>query len=225
VKLSRALTLVELLVSLTVLLLLAGLMSAAAHNALRSARQGEVLSDLRQIGTAVLMYREGEGGYPPSRLDPVVVSGFLKPVSILKISSDPYPDGYARRVYDCGFDRPRDKTTLVTSYEDVFQWSDFPPHHYWLEEMVRPIDPDPALVVTRVFGSHDGSDTSGCAGTVTAFMGLTLRFHEDGSARRRVFWDGSRPGLRDRFCWPALFSNLPPDVVCKRKRRPPSESD
>jgi hypothetical protein len=208
---------------MAILALLAGLLSFMARQSMASAQTAKARSDIKQIGLAVLMYRESEGGYPPSRLDPVVKAGYLKDVSILKVSSDPYRLGYARQVYDCGMIEEAEKTKLVTSYEDVFVWDAKQRKNIWLDDMIRPIDPGPALVVTRVFGVHEGVPDEQCGPKEeTSFMGKTIRFHEDGSVRTYQFWDGD-PGLRNRFCWPALFSNLPPDVVCERHKYPPRD--
>ena len=65
-----AFTLVELLVVITIIAILAGLITGAALNALNKSKQVAITLELQQIGTAVENFKNELGNYPPNAITP-----------------------------------------------------------------------------------------------------------------------------------------------------------
>jgi prepilin-type N-terminal cleavage/methylation domain-containing protein/prepilin-type processing-associated H-X9-DG protein len=67
-KSRSAFTLIEMLVVVTIILMLMGLTAGAVSRAMRSAQRTKCMSNMRQIGTAILTYAtENRGRLPPTR--------------------------------------------------------------------------------------------------------------------------------------------------------------
>src|SRR5262249_35705646 len=62
-------TLIELLVVIAIIAVLAGLLFAGIEAARRAARNTECQSNLRQLGMAIIQYRDANGSYPQYRAE------------------------------------------------------------------------------------------------------------------------------------------------------------
>lgn len=213
---TAALTLLGLLVVVLIVMLLAGILAPVLGRVKVEGLRADATARLRQFGVALETYVQDSGGFPPRHLDGLVfVNPQLKPV--LLAAADPYPKGYARFVYDCtyGFGDPR-STELETSFEDVFatRWQDG--SHPYIS-MLEPLDANYGLLVLRVYGDQAyRSAGAGCSGAPTRFSGPLLRLRRDGSVQRAQYRDVDTNG-QPRVCYPALFTDVPPDTVCNRR--------
>jgi prepilin-type N-terminal cleavage/methylation domain-containing protein len=84
----KGLTLVELLVSLTIVAILAALLYPVLASAKKKAKEGACLSNLRQIGTAMLFYRDNNDEKLPHRLSDLHPS-YLREDAVFHCGLDP----------------------------------------------------------------------------------------------------------------------------------------
>ena len=77
-RLRRSFTLVEMLVVVVIIGILAGLITAAAVVALRSARNAAIMAEIGELDLACKAFKEKFGDYPPDGTDPAVTARFLK---------------------------------------------------------------------------------------------------------------------------------------------------
>jgi prepilin-type N-terminal cleavage/methylation domain-containing protein len=89
----RAFTLIELLVALAVVVLLAGMIFPVFAAAREQGRQGVCLSNLRQLGQALAMYRDEHGSYPPFGGHTQALVPYLKDRRVLFCPSHRDPPG------------------------------------------------------------------------------------------------------------------------------------
>ncbi len=113
---SRAFTLVELLVVITVIAILMGLLLPAVQQVREAARRTECANNIRQVGLAVLHYHEARKTFPPGvEYDPVSQTGgrnaygFILPYIEMNNIADDYnydPAGSSRTVSVASFQCP-----------------------------------------------------------------------------------------------------------------------
>ena len=208
----KAFTLVEILVSVAIIMLLLALLFPVFKGAKKNSQISVATSNLRQIYTAISLYKnDNDGGYPLDDLDVLVDDGYLREPNLLMVSIDPEPNGYAKSIYEC-----MDVTGIKysTSYEDIFNLRILPDgkirNFYY--DSVRKHDENPGIVATRVFG--DKHSYTSCNDMVTGFDGFTLRLREDGSVQRAHYRDFNPDGHR-RYCWAGIFTDVAPSIICE----------
>jgi prepilin-type N-terminal cleavage/methylation domain-containing protein len=76
-RLRRSFTLVEMLVVVVIIGILAGLITAAAVVAQRTARNTVIVAEIGEMDTAIKAFKEKLGDYPPDGTDPQAVTRFL----------------------------------------------------------------------------------------------------------------------------------------------------
>ena len=119
-----AFTLIELLVVMAILAILAGMLLPTLNRARESGRRANCIGNLKQIGTALEMYIEGNAGrlpycraYPANPADgEAEYSGIVETLHPL-IGND--------RVFECPSDAPADGTngrTLFAAWGSSYQW-------------------------------------------------------------------------------------------------------
>jgi type II secretory pathway pseudopilin PulG len=99
-----AFSLLELLVTMAIVVLLVGIVFAATPGVREKARQAVCISNLHQIGLAILIYREDIGGsaptramtpekigLPPSQRAPIALDHYLRSREIWVCSDDAWP--------------------------------------------------------------------------------------------------------------------------------------
>lgn len=215
----RALTLVELLVVVAVIMLLVGLVALVSISGVREGQMADATSRLRQIGLAVQLYVEQHGDYPLENLDALVTTGLLSDPGLLRLPSDISKPAFESVLKRCHLEQGLRTVvpTYASSFESVFvsELHDGLLRRPWLE-MVEPHDQNPGLVVTRIFGTRRADfDGVGCAGASFAYQGRILRLRADGSVERGQFIDVDERGNR-RNCYPGMFTDVSPSVICQR---------
>lgn len=83
----RGVTLLELLIVIVILALLMSLTLGVLHASRKSAYKSVCMNQLKQIGAALLMYRQDHGELPPAQ---VFVTPYLKETSIFLCPADPF---------------------------------------------------------------------------------------------------------------------------------------
>lgn len=200
----RAFSLLETLVAITIILLITAIVFPVLANARRSGYRAESMSNLKQIGMAIEMYRNDSDGAMPFRdLDLLVESGYLKNRGILISTGDAFKDGYGFTVSGCV--DTASKMQTKTTYETLLKSKNFYDH-------VKSIDPDAAIVVDRTHGKKFDKATQDCKHTEMYYSGLILRMYEDTSVRAGDFSllpdPGSAPETAFVFSRFRLFSPL-----------------
>lgn len=67
-KLCKGLTILELLVTISIILILAGLLFSSGSGGVRRAKETTCLANMRQIHNAILLYESDMGGYPANNV-------------------------------------------------------------------------------------------------------------------------------------------------------------
>lgn len=99
----RAFTLVEFLVTLTIIVALAALIATATTHSKDQAHRTVNINRLKQLGTATLLYKQTYGDYPPILSRSIVIhpqdalydSGFVKNAQLFASRFDPTEKGLA----------------------------------------------------------------------------------------------------------------------------------
>jgi prepilin-type N-terminal cleavage/methylation domain-containing protein len=163
-------TLAELLITVAIIALLAGILLPAVMSAMHRAREAPCMENLRQLYVALSLYREDHGGSCPAELFELVPT--YTPREILLCPEDPY-GGYAdRRAVDGFEERPGWPTSadVPTSY---FYAANHTRSGWW--EALSGV-PDAACVACWVHG-----DAVLTRSSLPYFNGRTIRLHLDGS--------------------------------------------
>lgn len=79
-----AFTLTELLIVIAIIAVLAGLIAAAAVNALKNARRAAILLDIKNISTAAENFKNDYGAYPPNGMNPNPGAGTGTPSALVQ---------------------------------------------------------------------------------------------------------------------------------------------
>jgi prepilin-type N-terminal cleavage/methylation domain-containing protein len=66
----QAFTLTELLIVIAIIAVLAGLIAAAAVNAMKAARRGQIVLEIKNISGAIENFKNDYGAYPPNGINP-----------------------------------------------------------------------------------------------------------------------------------------------------------
>lgn len=213
----RAFSLAEILVVIAIIVLLIALIFPVLRSAKRSSQIAVATSNLHQIHTAIVLYRDSHDGYPLQNLDELIQSGVLQEPSILHLAADPVAPGFANRLYACNLTKQSVVPKNPTSFEDVFHSGTRPDGSTFqlYLDMLRPHDQNPGLVATRIFGTRYPFDPTSCAGLTTGYDGFVLRVREAGNVQRANYRDVDENGNR-RYCWPAIFTDVDPNIICER---------
>lgn len=186
---SRGISLVEVLVVAAVAAVLSALVASALVRGKREAFGTVALSNLRQAGSALLLYSsDNDSRFVPNDLDPLVDGGYVVEPKVMMTPGDPYTDGYG-----LAFERTWMNSDAVrpTSYNSLFSFLPalgVPRRKSWDRFLER--CPNPGLMVSLVHPSgavplYGKGDHRG-AGPGT-FLGPALRFRLDGSVKRGRF--------------------------------------
>ena len=209
-------TLVEVLVSLAIVVLLVSLLLPILKYAKIEGYKAEATQKLHQIHIALSLYKENNEAYPPYNLDPLITNGLL-PSGYLLLKTDPAKVGFAKRMYECVYEADNPNIPVnESSFEDVFVLNPNPSKNsqLYLDEFLYPIDSNPGLVATRIFGTSLPHNLQSCGGLPAAYEGLVLRVREDGSVERGKYLEELDD--KQKYCYPAVFTNIAPNIVCKR---------
>lgn len=205
-SLKRAFTLVELLCVTAIVLLLAALVLPVLLQAKGEGKRAACLSQLRQIGLSLAMYREETGGMPKSHsLYALVQSGHLNDPRLLLCPQDPF-DGLWRVQYMC------------LRYPDMGKESYYTPFRanaaMW--DMLQKADDNPGIAVCRSHGAksawYSEARSKPCDHIEFAFEGPILRLRLDGSVKAISFdlRPTHDPAAYREFSWWRLFSDEEP---------------
>jgi prepilin-type N-terminal cleavage/methylation domain-containing protein len=198
-------TLLELLVSITILALIAALLLPVYAKVREAGRRTVCASEMRQLGMAIALYTDGVGR-PPIDTDELVSLGKLDR-RLLLCPSDPF-GGYAWQVARCNGDHNRIPAFPV-SYESTLPWPDY------LARMLEAADPNHGILACRLHGNHTVDYTSNpsrfCSAAWLMYRGPMLRLRKDGSvqlATLRFFKPAAEGGLIGFSMW-TLFTDEP----------------
>lgn len=204
----RAATLVEVLVVILITSILAGLLLPIFKQARIEGYRASAMGVLRQTWLATALYRENSGGDPPAGLQSLVESGFLKEPRLL-LPGDPYSEGYARRMGECGNYGASGRLSFASSVEAIFALDEHGRHP--LLETVTAFDENPGWYVVRIYGDRE-TNPGGCS--LGEWYGSRLRVNCDGSVRRSSYRDVDPSGFR-RTCTAGLFTDIDPKLLCQ----------
>lgn len=207
-KSCQGFTLLEILMVVAIVSLLSALMFPVAALAKRAAKRSSCTQQLRQIGLAVAMYENDNGGYPPS-LEALKDADILRSTAIVLCPDDPI-GGYASKFDECRHViRP-----FPQSYETMFHW-----YPYQIAQL-RAADENHGIVVCRLHGDktqrYAKSLAMFCTYAWFMFEGPLLRLRRDGSlqtAKLRIRRKQKGPGLYEESVsrW-QLFTDAPDPI-------------
>lgn len=172
---SKAITLLELLVVVAIVSLMAALLFPALSGAVHAGKSTVCTSNLRQLGVGVLLYREDHEGWPrSSTMDTLIDQGYVRD-SRLFVCPDDRLRGIAGLHMACMM-RP-------SKYADSYYWPFDPQPALWNE--LKRVDESPAIVACRAHGDWKihplESGNMACDLVPYAIEGKLLRVREDGS--------------------------------------------
>jgi prepilin-type N-terminal cleavage/methylation domain-containing protein len=203
-------SLVEVLVVIVVITILAAALFAVFPQVRAASQASATTSNLRQLGTAIALYREDQGDLPRKGISGLVEAGLLTDRRILLSSGDPYSQGYANRNAEC-LSGLYPIAPFPSSVELSFA-SEGSGTKSWFD-LVSEKEANPALAVVRVHG--DRQFASSCLTVPMEYQGRLLQLKADGSVQQRTFIDISTAGDR-QLCWPAMFADGPITDYCSR---------
>ncbi|MDX2064284.1 MAG: type II secretion system protein [Fimbriimonadaceae bacterium] len=205
---NRAFSFIELLVTIAIVAILVALTFPAFNEVRRESYRGVATSVLRQAGMAVKLYQsDHDDEYPRSKLDGLVTGGYLTGRDFLLLPGDPHPDGFGNHISNCEGPKQTSFTQVRTSIEHLFGFDGAGKR--FLDHMVRPHDPNPGILIARIYGDRDTQ--SACSSL--EFTGKLLRLREDGSVERGYYREWTREGAQ-AVCIPALFTTVPGRTIC-----------
>lgn len=149
-RLSRAFTLVEMLVVIGIIAVLAALLLPAVNRAVISARNAAIGVEVNQLATAVESYKQDKGDYPPNFRDPQVV---LRHIRKCYPKADPTYVSYFVP-YACDQTRP----TFIDEGESLVFWlsmTDSDPRYPFLSYL----NPVPATLAPAPKKYYDFDET------------------------------------------------------------------
>ncbi len=114
----RGVTLLEILVAISVLVILIGVLGPVFVIAKRKAKESSDLNEMHQLGLAGAMYHDQYGDFPTGTA-PLVSTG-LVPKSICSGQVDPYPQGLANMLVSTAESHYGSVETLVTPYRNSY---------------------------------------------------------------------------------------------------------
>ncbi len=207
-------TLVEVLVTLAIILLLAGLTFPIYRAAKREAFKADAIAKAKQVGIGLQLYHTEYGQWPENHLGEAVISGHLDPV-VLHVKGDPKPDGLAHWIEGCqGWTTPL-KPGTRNSFEDVF--AETSTRNVYIT-ILEKHDQNYALVAYRGLGDWLHGNTPECFGSLTGYQGRIVRARLDGSVSTDILSDRSANGEL-QLCYAALFSDVDPNTLCAETRK------
>ncbi len=204
----RAFTLIEILTAITIIVLLSAIIFPVLARARLSGYKAESIAHLRQVGTAIELYRndhDDQHGF--GQLDPVVETGYLRTPQLLVSHTDAFDQGYGRAVADC-LDT-NNPTSLSTSYENLLFSKSF-------YDYVKSVDENAAIVVDRTHGNVLMEADSTCKWVQFYYSGPILRLYEDTSVKIgqfSIYPRNAPPNVRMHWSRIRLFTDVEPSPV------------
>lgn len=176
-----AFTLVEILIVIAIILLIAALVAPTFLGAKASGKRAACITQMKQIGLALNLYREQFGEYPENhRLDPLKVSGFLSDQRLLMCPTDEF-----KGIWSVHFECDGKDGGLRQSYYNPFAKSLL----MW-KELLRS-DPNPGILVCRTHGKKSEWYTltgpAVCSEIPFSFEGPIQRMRQDSSIQMVPF--------------------------------------
>jgi prepilin-type N-terminal cleavage/methylation domain-containing protein/prepilin-type processing-associated H-X9-DG protein len=130
----RAFTLIELLVVIAIIGILIALLLPAVQKVREAANRSRCMSNLRQLGIALMNYENTHGAFPPSRTS-IPAKRSWTVVGLPYIEEDNVKNLYKM---DKAWNHP-DNYSIITSNVRLFSCPSVPPGRF------NPLDPNPAL--------------------------------------------------------------------------------
>jgi prepilin-type N-terminal cleavage/methylation domain-containing protein len=131
----QAFTIVELLVSMAIVAMLAGLLFGTHVVAKRHAFHASNAARLRQIGVALELYAQDHGAMPLRSLQAIVDAQYLKDERLLKSPLETYAEGYANHVDKClGGARIQGGPRVQSDFHPFRSWRNAPSMYEHLKE-------------------------------------------------------------------------------------------
>lgn len=177
----RGLTLIEIIVSLAILILLAGLLFGATREARREGFRANATSDGRQIYLAIAAYSEDAGRWHIGPMDDIVRSGQLTDARILRAPTDDLPLGYGGEILSRAT-LFRYESEYPVSWETHFRGTWLGAERFY--DLVASFDSNPGILALRVLGDKHDLKTPLGANLVFLYSGPMLRVRRDGSIQR-----------------------------------------
>lgn len=200
-------TLIEMLVAVTIVLLVAAIAFPVIANARRSGYRADSISNLRQIGQAIEMYRNDfDGELPYRNFDLLVETGYIKNKGILFSRADDFEDGYGYTFSQCT--EGTHAMNVKSSYETLLVAQG-------MYRTVKYYDPDAAIVVDRTHGRRHDYGGRDCDHIHYYYVDTMLRLYEDTHVKTANFSIApgkAFPTSRYVFSRTRLYSDLPDET-------------
>jgi type II secretory pathway pseudopilin PulG len=173
-----AITFSEVCVAIAIIVVLCLVVFPVVSGARKSAYKSRSVTNLRQIGVALELYKQQAEDYPLRYFDPLVESGLLRDRSLLRSKCDVLPGGYGYEMALCadGGKVPKFPSSFETILFDQATYS-----------RLISLDASAAIVVDRTCGQRMPS-AIGCDQMLRMYWGSIARLHPDTSVKIGRFW-------------------------------------
>lgn len=214
-KRERALTIIELLTVVVIVLLLLAITLPVVLHFRKNAQRTQCINNLRQIGTAIQLYREDYGGAFPSRLS--LLMPYTKTNAIFVCPTEP-PGNFTSAVERV----PTNYVSILRDLSDASASINTSDRDVQAAKLLMELDPNHGVLVCFLHGRCVPCDYNRDGPALGSHEGLILRLQVDTSVVPvQVFYvyTSRRFGVRSLPGW-YVYSNVRPCPEAIRRLQP-----